>query len=160
MSPAPHVETMLDFVESLGIAVSREPLPEGTFLPGLDVRDGALLVDVEKLTYPGDILHEAGHLAVADEARRNAPVLKPTKAEEMAAMAWSYAALRHLNLPPETVFHGHGYQQGGEALIEAYANGSGPGLPLLIWMGLTACPEGRQPGTASQRFPAMDRWLR
>src|SRR5262249_47941140 len=32
--------------------------PEPTFLPGLDIRHGAILLDEARLSYPGDILHE------------------------------------------------------------------------------------------------------
>ncbi|MFW2541716.1 hypothetical protein ACN2XU_03660 [Primorskyibacter sp. 2E107] len=156
----PLTAQLIEFVRSAGIAVRTCPLDDTTFLPGLDIQSGTLLIDAARLAYPGDILHEAGHIAVADAERRMQPVLKPTKAEEMAAMAWSYAAIRHLNLPPDIVFHGHGYQQGNRALIEAYRQGTGPGLPMLIWFGVTACPHGRQPGDASQPFPRMDRWLR
>ena len=153
-------DALIDFVQSVGIEVRRQPLEHETFLPGLDIRDGALLVDSEKLAFPGDILHEAGHIAVADEARRMAPELKPTKAEEMAALAWSYAAIRHLNLPTEIVFHDQGYQNGSKELIEAFDNGTGPGLPMRIWFGVTACPHGHQLGDGTQPFPKMDRWLR
>lgn len=91
----PLVRQLADFVESIGIEVRAVDMPEPTFLPGLDIRDGALCIDAARLAYPGDILHEAGHIAVADAARRDQPALKPTQAEEMAAMAWSYAAVRN-----------------------------------------------------------------
>ncbi|WP_323766379.1 hypothetical protein [Marinovum sp.] len=156
----PVVPRLLEFVRSIGIEVRDRTLAHKTFLPGLDIQNGALIVDHGRLAYPGDILHEAGHIAVADKERRMQPVLKPTKAEEMAAAAWSYAAVCHLNLPVRLVFHEHGYSDGADAMIEAYSNGIGPGLPLLIWFGVTADPHGRQPGTATRPYPEMDRWLR
>ena len=160
MGVDPVVPRLLEFVRSIGIEVRTCTLEHETFLPGLDIQGGAMLVDLDRLAYPGDILHEAGHIAVADEERRMQPVLKPTKAEEMAAAAWSFAAARHLNLPVEVVFHEYGYQDGAEALITAFSNGTGPGLPLLIWFGVTADPHGQQPGTATQPYPLMDRCLR
>ena len=69
----PLTERLVAFVRGIGIAVRATSLPEQTFLPGIDIRDGAILIDEARLTYPGDILHEAGHLAVADPAERNAP---------------------------------------------------------------------------------------
>ncbi|MGB7019857.1 MAG: hypothetical protein WBD80_11725, partial [Xanthobacteraceae bacterium] len=57
-------------MRSIGIEVRAATLIEPTFLPGLDIRHGAILADEARLTYPGDILHEAGHIAVA--VRRNA----------------------------------------------------------------------------------------
>ena len=62
----PLVQTMVAFVESIGIEVRAEDLPD-TFLPGLDIRDGVLCIDMARLTHPGDILHEAGHIALADD---------------------------------------------------------------------------------------------
>ena len=83
-------ERLAGFVRGIGIDVRAADLPDGTFLPGLDIRDGAILVDESKLAYPGDLLHEAGHLAVTDPAERNAPALTPTAGDEMATLAWSY----------------------------------------------------------------------
>lgn len=155
----PLVRRMVDFVESIGIEVRAVDLPEPTFLPGLDIRDGALCIDAARLSYPGDILHEAGHIAVADAERRRQPSLKPTQAEEMAAMAWSYAAVRHLELPEETVFHGDGYQGGAGNLLDAFRDGGGPGVPVLGWLELTTDPHA--PHAEGKRcFPHMDRWVR
>ena len=76
----PLTERLTAFVRGIGIDVRAATLPDKTFLPGLDIRHGAILVDEARLTYPGDILHEAGHLAVADPAERNAPTLSPDPA--------------------------------------------------------------------------------
>ena len=74
-------------------------------------------------------------------------------------MAWSFAATRHLGLPPDTVFHGDGYQGGGENLVEAFERGAGPGVPVLAWLGLTTDPNGVKTDT-KRCFPHMDRWVR
>jgi hypothetical protein len=155
----PLTERMVAFVRGMGIDVRAVELPEPTFLPGLGIRHGAILVDEERLTYPGDFLHEAGHVAVADPAGRGKASLDPTPGEEMATLAWSYAALRHLDLAPEVVFHPHGYKGGAQALIDAFTGGSGPGIPLLAYFGMTveakfAAERGVEP------YPHMLRWLR
>lgn len=155
----PVTAQLVDFVRGLGIPVQVTDLAEDTFLPGLDIRDGALLIDPDRLQYPGDILHEAGHIAVADEPRRLAQKLKPTKGEEMAAIAWSFAAARHLGLPGEIVFHAAGYQGGSDNMVEAFTDGRGPGIPLLAWMGLTAEPH-RAAETGLAAYPDMHRWIR
>lgn len=152
-------ERLAGFVREIGIDVRAAALPAGTFLPGLDIRDGAILVDEDKLAYPGDILHEAGHLAVTEPAARHAPTLSPTPAEEMATLAWSYAALRHLDLDPAVVFHPHGYKGGGGALIEAFTTGGSPGVPMLQWYGMTVEPR-QAAGKGVAPFPHMLRWLR
>jgi hypothetical protein len=88
----PLTAKLTGFVRNIGIEVRDADLPEQTFLPGLDIRFGALLVDEERLLYPGDVLHEAGHIAVASPEERSRKTLKPRGGGEIAAIAWSYAA--------------------------------------------------------------------
>ena len=45
-------------------------LPDACFLPGVRVDRGRLLVDEARLLYPGDLLHEAGHVAIMPAAER------------------------------------------------------------------------------------------
>lgn len=158
----PLTERLAQFVRDIGIDVRANELPDKTFLPGLEVRDGVLLIDEARLTYPGDILHEAGHIAVAEPEARNASSLAPNDGEEMATLAWSFAALRHLGLAPEVVFHPHDYKGGSQALIDAFANisaGTAIGVPMLQYFGMTV-----EPKFAAERgvepFPHMLRWLR
>jgi hypothetical protein len=155
----PLTERLADFVRGVGITVRVADLPEPTFLPGLAIRDGAILVDEARLAHPGDLLHEAGHVAVADAGERVQPALTPTPGDEMAALAWSYAALRHLSLDPAVVFHPDGYKGGSRALIEIFSSGGTLGIPLLQCYGMTveaknATARGVEP------FPHMLRWLR
>src|SRR5688500_1323452 len=111
-------EKMITFIRSVGIEVEHATIDEATFLPGILIKDGKLLVDDEKLLYPGDLLHEAGHLAVMLKEERmtaggNVGFDRPQSqagGEEMMAIAWSYAALTYLGLRPEVVFHPEGYK--------------------------------------------------
>jgi hypothetical protein len=155
----PLTERLVAFVRSIGIDVRAATLPDKTFLPGLDIRHGAILVDEERLTYPGDILHEAGHLAVTDPAERNAPVLSPDGGDELTSIAWSYAALRYLELDPAIVFHDRGYKGGAAALIENFTSGNYFGVPLLQFYGMAVEPR-RAAETAAEPYPHMLRWLR
>jgi len=152
-------EKLADFVRGIGIDVREAELPEPTFLPGLDIRHGAILVDEARLSYPGDLLHEAGHIAVAEPAERAQVALAPTPGDEMATLAWSYAALRHLDLTPEVVFHADGYKGGAQALIDAFAGGGNPGVPLLAYYGMTVEPKFAA-ARGVEPFPHMLRWLR
>jgi hypothetical protein len=155
----PLTERLADFIRGIGIDVRAAPLPDPTFLPGLDIRDGAILVDEERLAHPGDMLHEAGHLAVADPAERNAPKLSPSDGDEIAASAWSWAALRHLDLDPAIVFHPHGYRGSSRTLIENFAAGRTFGQPLLQYYGMTFEPR-QAADSGAAPFPHMLRWLR
>ncbi len=155
----PVTERLAAFVRGIGIEVRAAALCDDTFLPGLDIRHGAVLLDEQRLAYPGDLLHEAGHIAVAPPEQRAAPALAPNAGDEMATLAWSYAALRHLELDADVVFHPNGYKGGAQALIDAFTGGGNLGVPLLQWYGMTF-----EPKAAAERgvepFPHMLRWLR
>jgi len=155
----PLTERLVAFLRSIGIDVQTATLPEKTVLPGLDIRHGAILVDEARMTHPGDILHEAGHLAVTDPRVRNAPTLSPTPAEEMTSIAWSYAALRHLALDPAVVFHEDGYKGEAASLIENFTAGHYFGVPLLQLYGMAVEPR-RAAETGAEPYPHMLRWLR
>ncbi len=150
----PIAERIVAFIREIGLTVERGDVAK-SLLPGIAVRRGGLVVDAARLAYPGDLLHEAGHLAIVDPERR--AVLDDVGSdagEEMAALAWSYAAASCLGLDPGVVFHADGYRGGSANLIEAYDAGGGPGVPLLQWWGMTAGWNGVPP------FPHMLTWVR
>ncbi|HEY0148898.1 MAG TPA: hypothetical protein VGB70_07820 [Allosphingosinicella sp.] len=154
------VERIAAFLTRIGIPVRAEPLPEGSFLPGLTVRHGGLVYDPETLEWPGDLLHEAGHIAVTDPALRLG-LCEPSDdpGEEMAAIAWSWAAAMEIGLAPDVLFHEGGYRGGGQALIENFSNGRDVGVPLLAaWDMTSEIHRARKDGGVP--FPAMRRWLR
>ncbi|HWA86223.1 MAG TPA: hypothetical protein VG710_08380 [Opitutus sp.] len=153
------LDRILSFLDEIGIAVSERTLGADTFLPGLLIESGCLVFDRAKLAHPGDLLHEAGHIAVVPPAERAAlnANLQTGPAEEMAAIAWSYAASRRLGLDPGIVFHPDGYHGGSAGLLENFANGQYLAVPLLQWYGLTW---ERDDGSGRPVYPQMVRWLR
>lgn len=157
-----EVIQILDFLNSIGINVIEKKLPEVTFLPGLALSAQGIEIDFEKLLYPGDILHEAGHIAVTTSEQRKLigtnemPQEWPTQGDEIATMLWSYLAAIHLKLPIEYVFHPNGYKNQSEWLIENYSKGNFIGLPLLEWMGLTS----KETSKESNSIPKIVKWLR
>jgi hypothetical protein len=154
----PLTERLAEFVRGVGIDVHAATLIEPTFLPGLEIRGGALLIDEERLSYPGDILHEAGHIAVSDPATRTTAPVSTDPGEEMAASAWSYAAARKLGIDPAVVFH-DGFKGGGPDMVENFNAGRYVGVPLLHWYGMSVEP--RQAGAAGpEPYPHMLRWVR
>src|SRR5207237_1289082 len=82
--------------------VRAEPIAEDVFPPGVTLRGGAIVYDPDKLLYPGDLLHEAGHVAVTEPERRAAldGDAEDDPAEEMAAIAWSWAAAKAIGIDP------------------------------------------------------------
>ena len=156
-----HPATLiLDWLQQIGLTVHLAPLDADTFLPGVTLAPGGLIVDPDRLLYPGDLLHEAGHLAtMLPEQRASAGSNAGSDiGDEIAAQTWSYAAAIHLGLEPEVVFHSNGYKGAAASLIEIYRDGSA-GVPLLQWMGLTLDPT-RAAATSVPPYPHMIRWLR
>jgi len=154
------LKTFYAFLTSIGIEVIEKEFSETSFLPGLKIENGKLIVDKQKLLYPGDILHEAGHIAVTAAEERitlsdNIMDGRPGKeGEELAAMLWSYAACLHLKINPEIVFHKDGYKGDSEWILNNYKNKTFIGLPLLVWMGMTSAQND------VNDFPCMTKWLR
>jgi hypothetical protein len=130
-------------------------------LPGIQIERGGLVIDEARLAHGGDLLHEAGHLAVTPASER--PLLSGTVPEdggaEMAAIAWSWAACVRLSLPASVLFHDAGYKGNARSLREGFAAGRYVGVPLLQWMGLTNDPAAPFDAEGPQ-YPAMIRWLR
>lgn len=145
---------IIDFLVRIGFIVTRRDLPDDTFLPGIAAEGPALLIDPSKLKYPSDLLHEAGHLAVLSPAQRldNDGDFSADGGNEMAAIAWSYAACVHLELPLDVLFHEDGYKGDAAWLRETFSAGNYIGLPILMWKEMT-CLDG------DEAYPKMKHWL-
>lgn len=151
-----------DFLNQIGIDLHYKTLPADSFLPGIELGPGCLYVDADKLRYPGDILHEAGHIAVTSKAQRaqigstQQAVDWPPQGEELAAILWSYAAALHLGIDPAWVFHAEGYKGDAAWLLENLQDGRYIGLPYLVWLGLCDNPGDN---VELSGYPAMKKWL-
>jgi hypothetical protein len=156
----PTATLIIDWLRQIGLAVRLAPLGGETFLPGVSLDPGGLVVDPERLLYSGDLLHEAGHLAIMPPAQRASTGSNAgaDMGDEIAAQTWSYAAAIHLGLPAETVFHSAGYKGSAQKLIEVYREAKA-GVPLLQWMGLTLDSK-RAAAESIPPYPHMIRWLR
>ena len=162
LSPLPSaqlIRSIIDFLRSIGLRIIERPITSSTVLPGISVAHGALVVDHAAIKYPGDLLHEAGHLAVIPTVERAQlhENVGDNGGFEMAAIAWSYAASLHLGLAPSVVFHQNGYRGGADSLIENFTQCRYIGVPILTWRGLADAPSQDESGTHG--YPAMKRWL-
>lgn len=152
------VRKLVDFLNRIGIETIPHPLEGETFLPGIEVNEGRLLVDEAKLLYPGDLLHEAGHLAVMPRSMRphlNGKLLETgenMEFVEVAAMAWSYAACIHLGIDPVVVFHPAGYKGKSQALLLSFSLGVYPGANHLQASGLASAGPDKP-------YPHMLKWV-
>ncbi|MBW8841737.1 MAG: hypothetical protein JF608_08000 [Sphingomonadales bacterium] len=148
------------FLDGIGIPTAEAALDEDGVLPAMTVRDGTIIYDPARLERPGDLLHEGGHIAMTD------PVLQATVSDfgadhgthggdEMAAIAWSWAAAIAAGLDPRVAFHPDAYRGEGEWLQGTFAQGHYIGLPMLRYYGLA-----RFPHEEGEQYPAMIKWLR
>lgn len=141
------------FLSEIGIVVRTGSIGRPTLLSGVIIDGGGLLVDESRLAYPGDLLHEAGHLAVMSAAQRSSASgdLLTDPGEEMAAIAWSWAAILRMGLDPRVVFHPDGYKGQSASIVENFSAGRYLGVPLLAWFGLVE---------SEKTYPTMKKWLR
>ncbi|MCF2859102.1 hypothetical protein L1286_16575 [Pseudoalteromonas sp. SMS1] len=164
MANLDQIKQILRFLSEIELPYQMTELRSPTFLPGLRHNQGMLEIDVGKVQYPGDILHEAGHYAVCDPAERqfldgniyktglqHQRAKQQMMGEEMAATAWSVAAAIHLGFPLTVVFHEAGFRGASDSLIKAFESGGGIGHPLLGAYQMT-CPK--------NGFPSMSVWVR
>lgn len=158
-------EKAVDFLRSIGVFVHFRSFDGKSFLPGICIMNGELIVDIEKLKYPGDILHEAGHIAVVPSAERSSLndetiILREQRdAEEMMVIAWSYAACVHLSIDAGFVFHDEGYKGGGSYIADSFNSGNYFGVPMLQWVGMTQ-EKKNEAEPDKPVYPTLLKWLR
>ena len=151
-------ERIVEFLFGIGLNVKMAPIEGRAILPGITIEDGVVIVDEAALKHPGDLLHEAGHVALTPPPDRPSLNLNAgdDPGEEMAAIAWSYAAALHLGLDPAVVFHADGYRGGSESILENFADGHTFGVPVLQWLGMAA----RDDDDGMPPYPRMIKWVR
>jgi hypothetical protein len=170
-----------EFLTALGFAVREEPQVSG-FLEGVAIRNGDLVVRAAEDEIAGELLHEAGHLAVLptrfrhlasgdlsqvnelmhDWMMREGHLVHPDDPQirsilqcgECEASAWSYAAALAIGIDTRVPFY-RGYEGDGLIVHDQIASGRYFGVHGLAAGGMTELPK---PWSA-QPFPAMKRWL-
>ena len=158
-------DIILGFLKDIGIGVVEGPVSDTSFLPGLCIVNGSIVYDKDALRWPGDLLHEAGHIATMPSALRHLlndalqESIDAPHAGEVEATAWAYAAIVHLGLPPSVLFHEEGYDGRSTSLIMTYTHGVYPGCSGLSQAGMTLL--GTEADSAALApYPNMIRWLR
>ena len=157
---------IMAFLREVGLDVAEDELAGGnSFLPGVRIARGGLRVDLARLRWPGDLLHEAGHLAVVPAALRAgmddalAELPSVPHGGEIEATAWAWAALQHLRLPSDVLFHDGGYHGHSPGLRMTFELGVYPGAAGLVSAGLAESPaQAASSGVAP--YPHLQAWLR
>lgn len=169
------------FLEGLGFVVRCDPRADG-FLAGVEIANGELLVAMDADDMAGELLHEAGHLAVTPSLFRHRasgdlsevarimsdwidgcglslevddPIIRGIlQAGECEAIAWSYAAALTIGIDTRIPFC-RGFEGEGLDLHDQVASGYYFGVHGLAAGGMTDLP--RRPSPSP--FPRMKRWL-
>ena len=159
-------QRIIEFLKSIGIPVEYADISaEDQFLPGMCIRNSGLVIDINSLKHPGDLLHEAGHLAVTAPAKRatmNGKVANNSDediGEEIMAIAWSYAAAIRLQLDPKIVFHDDGYKGDSDHILRNFSQGYYIGVPMLQWIGLAYDFKNAKENNVDP-YPHMIKWVR
>jgi hypothetical protein len=158
-------EIITGFLSDIGITVIEGPVSANSFLPGVYIVNGTIVHDIASLRWPGDLLHEAGHIATMPPALRHLlnDALQDSEsaphAGEVEATAWAYAATVHLGLSPSVLFHDEGYDGRSASLILTYTHGVYPGCFGLSQAAMTLLGDEAQLA-AVPAYPHMIRWLR
>jgi hypothetical protein len=157
-------DRIVGFLCGIGIDVHEETLAD-SFLPGVRIVDGGLRFDRKILRWPGDLLHEAGHIAVVPAPWRATlndaleDQVDLPHVSEIEATAWAFAAITHLGLDPSVLFHEGGYGGKSAGLIMTYSLGIYPGCFGLAQAGMTLIgQDALRAGLPA--YPHMIRWLR
>jgi hypothetical protein len=148
-------------IQAVGIPVRSVELGDDVMLPGVKIDRGTLMVDERRLLYPGDVVHEAGHIAVMSPTERAGIVgtLPDDGGQEIAALAWSYGFAVAFKLPLEVVFH-DAFKAGGPWLREVFQSGGDIGAPMLQVWDMTRVPNAPPGFEHLPLFPEMAKWLR
>lgn len=159
------LDSILAFFRDIQLDANEGFVPADSFLPGVRVSQGTLIYDRGALRWPGDLLHEAGHIAVMPSSLRMTlddaldAINDIPHAGEMEATAWAYAAIVHLRLDTSVLFHEGGYKGHSDGLIRSFQYGVYPGAFGLAQADMTMIGEEiKRTGVAP--YPEMTRWLR
>ncbi|MBL6985511.1 MAG: hypothetical protein ISR72_00460 [Methylobacter sp.] len=156
---------MVDFIRDIGIEVVEIPLQEQTFIPGVYIEKGKLLVDQDKLLYPGDLLHEAAHIAMIPSRLRCyatgnvGQIAEIGNSYEIESIAWSWAAVVALGIDPEILFHNKGYKGGAQGLLFNFQMGIYIGIKGIEDAEM-AYADNKAAELGVAPFPIMQKWLR
>lgn len=179
MKHAETLEPVLVFLETVGVECIAGDVSPDSFLPGIEIQQGRLIFDAEQLASPGDLLHEAGHLAALPSQWRHqvsgdvdACLARlavehepdtPIEHTDLVPIAWSYTAALHAGIDPLQVFDaaGYGADAGGDIRIicQQLQMGLFPGIAMLARAGLCSAPPPFGDGGDPAPYPHMKRWL-
>lgn len=132
------MEEIIAFLNEIGIKTSRGNVPSNSFMPNIAIQDGSIIYNKDATL--GDLLHEAGHLAIIPKKYR--PMCQGDMDESMRAIfdkaeiagemipdstiycaliqssdpeatAWAWSAGRHIGIEPQDIIADYLYEGTG-----------------------------------------------
>jgi hypothetical protein len=153
---------LITFLDSVGIQARSGSVDITTPFSGVLIDHGTLVLDEDQLMNVGDALHEAAHIAVAPVSRRPKDFgwISAHNHEELATIAWCWAAVCHLSLPAKHIFASDAFRQAGGITITKLARQHDcPGVVYLAQWGMTI-ERRRHAVLRGLTFPRMISWVR
>lgn len=169
LSYSQDVLKAIAFVNDIGIATQFVEKTSG-FVDGISIESGSLKVD--KSANVGDLLHEAGHLAIIPANLRHyaggdldesfevifnvisgvdpehAIMRAVLQASDVEATAWAWAAGKHLDIDEEDIIKNSSYDGDGESIRLMLRTKNYFGINGLNASGMTD----------AKQYPAMKKW--
>lgn len=178
-----------EFIQSIGLPienVSEYLAPESTFIPYVLIHEGGIKVCVDKV-FPGELLHESGHLAIlppqfrklangslsaafsaaSDYLEENPSGLMSYPEDAVAraciqcgeaeAQAWQYAAAKEFGMPNEWMFSDESLKSGADDVLFRLENNQHFGINGMRAAGWTELQ--RNPHTTIPVYPKLAFWL-
>lgn len=164
----------ISFLQSIGLPTMVGTVPESSFLPNIFIRHGTIQVTSGVLI--GDLLHEAGHLAVVpsrfrplmhgalyrsfDQIFEQLANLEPTHpdviamlhAEDTAATAWSWACGVHLGVAHDDIITTEAFDGDGAGIRSMLSRHQYIGIHALQGSGFCAAH-----GLCNPKLPVFPR---
>ena len=93
-----YLEKVIIFLEEIGINVIEKQLDNATFLPGISLGPNCIYIDLKKILYAGDILHEAGHLQLLLLQKEKILIFQITIPARVMKLLQCYGRMQHYSI--------------------------------------------------------------
>lgn len=180
-----NLQNAIEFVRSIGINVSEEAGASG-FLPGVQIRAGALIVDLDTCCV-SNFLHEAGHLAIVPSQYRSwmdgdvsegqramlddvATIIQSTgdvdgflyrstiQTSDPEATAWAWAVGMHLEFSGCQIIADTEYDGTGRTIRLQLSSCAYLGINGLAHAGFCAVNKYHAQAMGLSLYPRLERW--
>lgn len=180
MTASAHLQAALRLLDQAGLSWRHEATASGFLGAGVDIQEGVLLISPEASV--GNVLHEAGHLAILPQPVRqfvntdldkavgllmatidwsnpDSPLCRAAiQCGDTEATAWAWAAGLAAGIPGPAVIRNEDYDGTGFEIREMLRTGAYMGIHGLQHAGLCAASDRWASHTRLPVYPRLARW--